>query len=86
MSRYLRNLARLRQATPQEHRDEQGRLHNVDGPAVIYADGTKAYLIHGQRHRTTGPAVEWSNGEVEYWLNGQQLSEEDFHAAIAASR
>ncbi len=27
--------------------DNNGKLHNDNGPAVIYGDGTKVYMIHG---------------------------------------
>jgi hypothetical protein len=31
------------------HRDEQGRLHAVDGPACGYSDGWCVYAVHGVR-------------------------------------
>ncbi len=31
------------------HRDDRGRLHREDGPAVAYPDGFKIYAVHGVR-------------------------------------
>ncbi len=53
-----------------EWRNEQGRLHREDGPAVEWADGTKEWWVNGLRHRTDGPACEWANGTKEWWVNG----------------
>lgn len=39
-----------------EWRDEQGRLHRDDGPAVIHANGSVTYYRDGVRHRDGAPA------------------------------
>jgi hypothetical protein len=31
------------------HRDEQGRLHNTEGAAILYPDGWGVYAVHGVR-------------------------------------
>ena len=49
-----------------------GELHNPDGPAVEYTDGTKVWYRHGERHREDGPAVEYANGHREWWVSGIQ--------------
>src|ERR1041385_7618114 len=37
-------------ASPTEiHRDEQGRLHNLKGAAISFADGWGVYAVHGVR-------------------------------------
>ena len=36
-----------------------------------WSDGTKEWLLNGNRHRTDGPAIERSNGTKEWWLNGE---------------
>lgn len=82
--RLCRSLRSLAVALPFEYRDNQGRLHCDDGPAVQYCDGTKAWLVHGDRHRVHGPAVEWADGTVEYWLDGEQVTR-DQHATRTAS-
>ena len=49
-----------------------GELHRDNGPAVIWADGTKFWYQNGLRHRTDGPAIEWANGTKEWFQNGQR--------------
>lgn len=51
-------------------RNADGLLHNPDGPAVEWSNGSKEYYINDQLHRTDGPAVEHPNGDKEYWVNG----------------
>jgi len=51
-----------------------GKLHRVDGPAIITSDLVEEWYIDGKRHRLDGPAVEWLNGREsgrkEWWING----------------
>jgi len=54
-----------------EHRNEKGELHRVDGPAIEWADGTRAWWLDGKLHRVDGPAVERADGSCEYWLDGE---------------
>ena len=49
----------------------EGLLHRVDGPAIEYLDGTKAWWIEGNLHRTDGPAIEYSDGTKEWFLEGK---------------
>ena len=63
-----------------EKKDELGRFHCEDGPAIVsktnYELGTfTGYFIHGQAHRTDGPAKTWSlrSADSEYWINGEYL-------------
>jgi hypothetical protein len=46
--------------------DSNGKFHRDDGPAVIYADGDKAWYQHGKFHRDDGPAVEYADGD-KFW-------------------
>ena len=42
-------------------------LHNPDGPAVVFANGTKVWYRHGDRHRDGDlPSTEYADGPVEY--------------------
>ena len=69
-----------------EYRNAEGELHRLDGPAVEYPSGAKAYLVNDQRHRTDGPAVERPDDTVEFWLNGERYpDEEDWRAALSES-
>ncbi|HEX2752542.1 MAG TPA: hypothetical protein VHP34_05450, partial [Alphaproteobacteria bacterium] len=40
----------------------EGKCHSEDGPAVIYADGTRIWFQNGQKHRVDGPAIEHPDG------------------------
>ena len=51
-----------------------GKPHRVDGPAIEWPDGYKAWYINGELHRTDGPAIEHINGNKEWWVNGQKLN------------
>ena len=60
------------------------QLHRTDGPAVIWADGTKLWFQNGQLHRIDGPAVVGSDGYKGWCINGVRLSEDDFNQAVKA--
>jgi hypothetical protein len=38
-----------------------GKIHNKEGPAVIYPDGTREWWINGKRHNINGPAIYNNN-------------------------
>ena len=59
--------------------NRKGQLHNTQGPAVVYANGSVWYYQNGKRHRTDGPAVIHAKGRVEYLVDGRELSEEEFN-------
>ena len=48
-----------------------GRLHRLDGPAVIDADGYQAWYVDGQRHRLDGPAVIDADGSQQWYAKGR---------------
>ncbi len=49
-------------------KDEHGKLHREDGPAVIEPDGTQEWYRHGKLHREDGPAVVGADGyQCWYW-------------------
>lgn len=48
---------------------ENGELHRIDGPAVIYANGDKFYYQHNLLHRDKGPAID-SDGARYWYVNG----------------
>jgi hypothetical protein len=47
-------------------------LHNLDGPAVDYAEGDTVWFVNGNIHRTDGPAVECADGTKEWFVNGKR--------------
>ena len=62
------------------YRNADGKLHNPHGPAIIYADGYKAYYINDQRHNPDGPAVIYADGSKAYCINDKRLTEAEFTA------
>ncbi len=50
---------------------ESMRLHRIDGPAAIYASGSRAWFLNGLRHRLDGPAITWADGNQEWYVNGK---------------
>ena len=57
--------------------------HRLDGPAVEYADGSKAWYVDGKSHRLDGPAVEYADGIKVWYVDGKRLSKEQFNALTA---
>lgn len=58
-------------------------LHNENGPAIIYDNGTKYYFIDGKKHRINGPAVIFNNDNNGSWFYnnkyvGTNLTQEEF--------
>ena len=57
--------------------NNRDQLHRTDGPAVIYADGSKKWFLDGKLHRINGPAVEFSDGRELWYINGKRHREYD---------
>ena len=61
-----------------EWRNDEGRRHRLDGPAIEWTDGDKEWWLNGRLHRLKGPAIEyndaikWTDGYREWWLNGKR--------------
>jgi hypothetical protein len=58
-------------------RNSNGDYHRVDGPAIEYVNGIKAWWVEGKYHRTDGPAIEWSGSHKEWWVNDKFLGDND---------
>lgn len=58
-----------------EYRDPRGRLHRVDGPAII-SDERVEWFVDGRRHRDEGPAVATKNGTILYYWRGVMVPRE----------
>jgi hypothetical protein len=64
----------------QQWTDENGKLHRLDGPALITkyyggdydGDCKEQWYIHGQLHRDNGPAVINSGGFKEWYIHGKR--------------
>ena len=55
-----------------EYRDARGRLHRTDGPALIHANGSVKWYLHGKRHRIGGPACVYVNGTRKWYEDGKR--------------
>jgi hypothetical protein len=53
-----------------------GQRHRVDGPAVIYADGSKRWYINDQLHRLDGPAIIRVDGSQYWYINGTHATDD----------
>lgn len=52
------------------------KIHCESGPAIIYPNGDKDWLINGSFHRLDGPAKQ--SGAFEFWyLNNKLIGESD---------
>ena len=45
--------------------------HRIDGPAVEYADGSKAWYQFDKLHREDGPAMELKDGSKAWYIKGE---------------
>ncbi len=66
-----------------EYRNEQGKFHRTDGPAIEHKDSTKEWWINGKLHREDGPARIWNDGPKFWYLNGKKYSEDDWKQEVA---
>jgi hypothetical protein len=53
-------------------RDSKGQFHRLDGPAIEYISGSKAWYVEGKPHRLDGPAIEWVDGHKAWFKNGKR--------------
>jgi hypothetical protein len=51
-----------------------GKLHRMDGPAVISPDGNQLYYQNGILHREDGPAAIFHNGTQKWYMDGDEIS------------
>jgi len=58
--------------TKRYYKDKAMNMHHrLDGPAVQYTNGYKAWLVDGKRHRTDGPAIISADGNKSWWVGGK---------------
>jgi len=53
--------------------NENGDLHRLDGPAIIYSDGTKYWYRNGRCYRTDGPAIIYPGGFERWFIKGREI-------------
>lgn len=59
-----------------------GKYHRDDGPAIIYADGTKIWRVNGMFHRLDGPTWERADGTKHWFINGIEYHSAEFPKAV----
>lgn len=48
--------------------------HRVDGPAILYSDGSYTWYYHGKTHRENGgPAMTWKDGSCNWSIHGDTV-------------
>jgi len=57
--------------------------HRLDGPAIEYANGYKAWYVDDKLHRLDGPAIEDADGDKAWYVDGKCLTEVEFNALTA---
>ena len=57
--------------SPEEHLDEDGFYHRLDGPAHIDEKGIRYWYNHGELHRENGPAIEYPDG-TNHWVKNNK--------------
>lgn len=55
-------------------RNSDGKRHNIEGPAVVYPDGSYEYWLEGKLHNLNGPAVVRADGSTEYFVDGRSVT------------
>ena len=65
---------------PKRWYNASGQFHRLDGPAIEWADGTKAWYANGQPHRLDGPSRVMANGTKFWHLHGEELTEAEHYA------
>ena len=58
-------------------RDDEGRRHREDGPAVVWPDGTQYWFNHGRYHFAHGPSDLYASGSLRWYEDGRHLRRRD---------
>ena len=67
-------------------RNSQGKIHRINGPAIHYNDGDRAWYLNGNYHRTNGPAYEKPSGTKFWYINGINYSETNYNKILKLSQ
>lgn len=68
------------------YKNELGKLHREDGPAIECANGDIYWYLNNKLHREDGPTIEYVSGHKEWYLNGKQITEQEFNNFILRKR
>ena len=55
----------------EEWRDDKGRMHRLDGPAIKCSTGTEVWYFQDCFHRIGGPAFTYRNIEFKWYQYGK---------------
>jgi len=61
-------------------------LHNEHGPAIVFPNYAKYWIVNGKCHRLDGPAVEYKEFEGQYWVDGNNISKKHFEQLLLARK
>ena len=53
--------------------DDEGHAHRLDGPAVVWPDGTQFWYRHRRYHFAHGPSDLYAEGLVAWYEAGEYL-------------
>jgi hypothetical protein len=62
--------------------NEQGKLHRLDGPAILFFDGYEEWYLNGKLHREDGPAITYISGHKQWYLNGDLFYEDEWKQEV----
>jgi hypothetical protein len=60
--------------------DSEGRLHRLDGAALISQTATECWFHHGIRHREDGPSLS-THGSLDihqWWIKDKEMSKDQW--------
>jgi hypothetical protein len=52
--------------------NDKDEYHRLDGPAIEYAEGSKAWYVDGKFHRLDGPAFEMADGYKAWYVDDER--------------
>ena len=57
--------------------DDEDWSHRLDGPAVVWDNGTQFWYRYGLYHFAHGPSDLWANGWLRWYEDGEDLLERE---------
>jgi hypothetical protein len=59
-----------------QHWVQNHRRHRLNGPAITWASGARAWYCGGDYHRKDGPAIIYSIGVRRWYIHGKRIEQE----------